>query len=75
MLPDEPVDYLRYARPGYIKPSELKQLDHTPEENPLTNAGAALGKVLFYDTHLSRNNTISCAACHSQHTAFADTRR
>lgn len=75
LLLDEPVDYLRFTRPGYIKPSELKQLDNTPEKNPLTNAGATLGKVLFYDTHLSRNNTVSCAACHSQHAAFADTRR
>jgi cytochrome c peroxidase len=75
MLPDKPVNYLRYVRPGYIKPSELKQLDHTSEENPLTNPGATLGKVLFYDTHLSQNNTISCASCHSQRTAFADTRR
>ncbi|MCH7990605.1 MAG: cytochrome-c peroxidase [Planctomycetes bacterium] len=75
MLPDKPVDFLRFTRPGYINSSELKQLDNTPEENPLTNAGATLGKVLFYDTHLSGNNTISCASCHSQNAAFADTRR
>jgi cytochrome c peroxidase len=75
MLPDKPVDYLHFTRPGYIKPSQLEQLDNTPEENPLTNAGATLGRVLFYDTQLSRNNTISCASCHSQNAAFADTRR
>jgi cytochrome c peroxidase len=75
MLPDELVDYLRFSRPGYIKPSELKKLDNSFDENPLSNAGATLGKVLFYDTHLSRNNTVSCASCHSQHAAFADTRR
>ena len=33
---------------------------------------AALGRVLFYDTHLSLNNLISCASCHKQEFAFAD---
>lgn len=29
-----------------------------------------LGRVLFYDPILSQNNTISCASCHLQYTAF-----
>ena len=33
---------------------------------------AALGRVLFYDKKLSRNNTISCAGCHVQARAFCD---
>lgn len=31
-----------------------------------------LGRVLFYDTHLSLNNAVSCASCHKQQFAFAD---
>ncbi len=38
----------------------------------VTNAGARLGRALFYDKKLSQNNTISCASCHKQEFAFAD---
>lgn len=31
-----------------------------------------LGRVLFYDTRLSLNNSISCASCHKQTLAFSD---
>ncbi|MEO8150966.1 MAG: cytochrome c peroxidase [Bacteroidia bacterium] len=31
-----------------------------------------LGRVLFYDQHLSINNSISCASCHKQTIAFSD---
>jgi cytochrome c peroxidase len=38
----------------------------------VTNEGATLGRVLFYDKQLSLNNRISCASCHAQKDAFAD---
>jgi cytochrome c peroxidase len=38
--------------------------------NPLSANKIELGRVLFYDPVLSKNNTISCASCHSQFTAF-----
>ena len=41
--------------------------------NPITDEGATLGRVLFYDKALSNDGTISCASCHSQTTAFSDT--
>lgn len=41
--------------------------------NPITDKGATLGRVLFYDKNLSSNNTISCASCHQQTNAFSDT--
>jgi cytochrome c peroxidase len=41
----------------------------TPE---LSDTKALLGRVLFYDTHLSRNNAVSCASCHKQELAFSD---
>src|SRR5882762_1119303 len=31
-----------------------------------------LGRVLFYDSRLSVNNSISCGSCHKQALAFAD---
>ena len=40
--------------------------------NPITDAGATLGRVLFYDTALSIDDTISCSSCHMQDTGFSD---
>jgi cytochrome c peroxidase len=39
-------------------------------KNPLTEEGFQLGRHLFYDPILSRDNTISCASCHLQQTGF-----
>lgn len=39
-------------------------------KSPLTEEGINLGRKLFYDPILSRNNTISCASCHLSYTAF-----
>jgi cytochrome c peroxidase len=36
------------------------------------NKVATLGKVLFYDSHLSINNAISCGSCHKQAIGFSD---
>ena len=47
-------------------------MDNTPENNPLSDAGATLGRVLFYDRQLSSNNTIACGSCHQQRRAFSD---
>lgn len=41
----------------------------------ITDAGATLGRVLFYDPRLSINNRISCGSCHSQKHGFADPRQ
>src|SRR5436190_24008188 len=46
--------------------------DNTPGENSISDIGATLGRVLFYDKRLSRNNTISCASCHKQAHGFSD---
>jgi cytochrome c peroxidase len=40
------------------------------KKNPLTEEGFQLGRKLFYDPILSRDNTISCASCHLQQTGF-----
>jgi cytochrome c peroxidase len=41
-------------------------------DNPITDAGATLGRVLFYDKALSVDESISCASCHKQSLAFGD---
>ena len=43
-----------------------------PATNPLTVEGVALGKRLFFDKFLSKDNTVSCASCHSPQSAFTD---
>lgn len=46
-----------------------------PADNPITEAGVALGRKLFYDKRLSADNTISCGSCHKQEFAFADNKQ
>lgn len=62
-------DYDNLPIPNYITK------DNTPANNPITDAGATLGRVLFYDKKLSKNNTVACASCHQQEFAFSDTAR
>ena len=60
-------NYANQEVPSYITK------DNTPSDNPITDGGATLGRVLFYDTKLSINQSISCATCHQQSSAFSDT--
>lgn len=61
---------------SFTKTDELTIPEHWPapvynfQNNPLNAAGIALGRQLFYDPLLSKDNTISCASCHLQYTAF-----
>jgi len=57
---------------NYSDPSVALSSAFSPEENPTTDAGATLGRVLFYDKKLSLNNTVSCATCHKQVKGFSD---
>ena len=43
-----------------------------PKDNPMDSAKIALGKALFFDTRLSKDNTINCASCHKPGLAFTD---
>ena len=58
-------NYANQSKPAYITK------DNT-SSNPITDKGATLGRVLFYDKNLSSNNTISCSSCHIQANAFSD---
>ena len=43
-----------------------------PEDNPLTRDKVELGRQLFFDKRLSKDNTIACASCHLAKFAFTD---
>jgi cytochrome c peroxidase len=74
-LPEVPYRYASIDLPVHFNEPAAKRFDNTPPNNPLTNAGVTLGRVLFYDTRLSANNTVSCGSCHVQSHAFADPNR
>ncbi|CAN5303216.1 cytochrome c peroxidase [soil metagenome] len=70
-LPSTLFNYSGVVFPAHIA-NFLPPVDNTPLDNAITNSGATLGRVLFYDTHLSKNNTISCASCHKSENSFSD---
>ncbi|MBA6157152.1 cytochrome-c peroxidase [Tenacibaculum sp. S7007] len=66
-------------KPASLKIPELFQqkliAPVIPTNNPLTEEGIALGKKLFFDKILSKDNTQSCATCHNPKKAFTDENR
>lgn len=74
-LPSPPYQYESPDLPHHFRTPAAQRFDNTPADNPVTNAGATLGRVLFYDTRLSANNTVSCSSCHVQKHAFVDPER
>jgi cytochrome c peroxidase len=54
----------------FIVPKGWEKPLYDFSKNPLTKEGFELGRHLFYDPILSRDNTISCASCHLQATGF-----
>ncbi len=75
-LPNQPFDYVDYAvtnRPAHFATPSSR--DNTPADNQLTNAGAQLGRVLFYDKRLSHGNSMACASCHFQENGFSTPER
>jgi cytochrome c peroxidase len=43
-----------------------------PAENPMTAKKVELGRLLFFDKRLSKNDTIACASCHLPAKGFTD---
>jgi len=83
-VPSLPATAFGYADADIALPAQFRApgggpsplaLDNTPPDNPVTNAGATLGRVLFYDKRLSVNDTVSCGSCHRQATGFSDPAR
>jgi cytochrome c peroxidase len=74
VLPATPANYASPSLPSAFLAPVIAAQDNTPANNPVTDAGALLGRTLFYDKRLSLNRTVSCASCHSQAHGFADPR-
>jgi cytochrome c peroxidase len=78
-LPPTPYNYATLNLPAHFTtnapgplPSSILGTDNSPAANPVTNDGATLGRVLFYDKNLSANGSIACASCHKQDKGFSD---
>ncbi len=61
------ANYANQPVPAYITKN------NTTAGNTISDAGATLGRVLFHDKRLSRNDTVSCSSCHDQARAFSST--
>jgi len=48
---------------------------YVPEDNPLGKDKIALGKLLYFDPRLSKDDTLTCASCHIPFHGFADPAR
>ncbi len=68
---DNLLNYANPSLPAYYD-NTVANLDNEPANNRLEDRIATLGRVLFYDTQLSVNNTKSCASCHQQASGFDD---
>lgn len=71
-LPFPAYNYSEVDWPDHFLEDAVLDLDNTPNNNPVTDDGATLGRVLFYDTALSANGTVACASCHGQDIGFSD---
>lgn len=56
----------------FVYPANFGNRINVPDNNPTTKQGVYLGRLLFYETKLSANNTLSCGSCHKQEHAFTD---
>jgi cytochrome c peroxidase len=65
------ANYAQPALPIYYD-AQVRGTDNTPANNPTTNAGATLGRVIFNDKRMSTTGTIACASCHQQAIGFTD---
>jgi cytochrome c peroxidase len=72
VLPATPYDYDNPALPPAFAVNPIAGQDNMPAGNVTTDAGAKLGRILFYDKRLSLNQTVSCSSCHQQANGFSD---
>lgn len=72
-LPDAPFAYSALEYPeAWLQDPALQLFGGFGSDLQVTDEGATLGRVLFYDTELSSDGTVSCASCHQQDRAFSD---
>ena len=71
LLPETTYSYTPIVVPDYL----IQSLDSVNSPfltllDSITNEGATLGRVLFYEKRLSFNQTVSCGSCHAQAYSF-----
>lgn len=82
---EDAFSYYSYEKQEYALISQYLNLPELPyaynlvssafiQPPQIDNNKATLGRVLFYDTNLSKDGKVSCASCHKQEYAFADNR-
>jgi cytochrome c peroxidase len=71
-IPATPFAYANQQLPAYLNAPNIVAQRNTQADNAITDWGATLGRVLFYDKILSINNSVSCASCHKQTNGFSD---
>jgi len=71
-IPSSAYNYSDVDVPDFFNLQPNTEQDNTPNDNEVTDWGATLGRVLFYDKILSANNTVSCSSCHLQQSGFSD---
>ncbi len=73
VLPATPYDYSELNFPPHFETTVMNFiLGGNLSNNPITDEGATLGRVLFYDKKLSINDEVACASCHFQENGFSD---
>ena len=73
VIGEERVPHLPAEVYRYYDTTAVENLFFDPyNDSVIDDHIATLGRVLFYDTRLSRNNRVSCGTCHRQETGFTD---
>jgi cytochrome c peroxidase len=72
VLPDPPLPYSQWNFPDDWLNDPALGLFGGGGDVEITDAGATLGRVLFHDTRLSADHSVSCGTCHQPSHAFAD---
>lgn len=68
---NNPLNYANPVLPAFYDGAVLASRN-TPADNPVTDKGATLGRVLFFDKALSLDDSIACASCHIPAVGFTD---
>jgi cytochrome c peroxidase len=71
---DQTVKAITTVNAHSLGPQKLGNLPQViaPVNNPQTSQKILLGKQLYFDTRLSKDNTVSCATCHNPAMGWSD---
>lgn len=68
------LNYSRPSLPVHYDAAVMAATNQT-NANVISDKGATVGRVLFFDKSLSFNNTVACASCHQSAAGFDDPAR